>query len=181
MRVFDAEATIYSWNETMRVVCPCPAVAASSGDSMNVSITLDGKSTISDVLGQPVQILAPPVVTHTTPSIWTLGTDLELQITGTDFPAQVTFACGFYAPRAEGYIFESFHWIQQSVWQGLIEDSCDPVPVADYTHQWQDVRESHCALAGLNVSYDGNLLVVPAERLSARELLCHVPAAVTER
>ncbi|CAL1170339.1 unnamed protein product [Cladocopium goreaui] len=183
-RVFDAEATIYAWNSTMRVVCPCPALSLSdtASDSINVSISLDGKATISEVLGQPVRILKAPEVHHMAPSIWTVGSDLDLVISGANFPSDVEMACVLYDHTSQGYTFESFKVRQESMWRELIEDSCPAVPEADYTHQWQDVREPHCALAGANVSWDGALAFIPADYVSSGEVRCNVPSlAMTMR
>ncbi|CAE8648941.1 unnamed protein product, partial [Polarella glacialis] len=183
MRVIDMEATVYAWNSTMRILCPCPSLPTpfgSIGGTINVSISLDGKNTIMDVIGGPVKVLKRPQVTFSEPTIWTVGRPLVLDIKGTDFPesSEVGMACLLFDDDSAGFDFVTQGVRQDSLWQGLLEDSCPHRPDVVGLSEWKDPRSTDpCDYIGSGASqtWPGSIAMVSAERISSSKLRCSIP------
>ncbi|CAE7887407.1 unnamed protein product, partial [Symbiodinium sp. KB8] len=100
MGVFDTKAREHGDYMSL----PASAKTA-EWESMNVSISLDGKATVSDVLGIA------------------LGS------------STVEMACIFFDHSAQGFIFEAFAVQQELMWRNLVQDACLAVPEVQWTHQ----------------------------------------------
>jgi WD40 repeat protein len=174
----DTTATIYAWNYTMRIVCPCPSFPASlAGREVPMYLTLDGKNTMSPVEGGSIKILKRPVVTETLPTQWTVGQPLNLNIYGRDFPeySDAQVACVVFDDSTAPFEFTFYANRLDGQKRGLVGDLCpEATEVTSSSYQWTDVNARICNYAAWT-NWSGALAIVPAIRDSASVMRCEVP------
>jgi hypothetical protein len=178
-RYVNTSATIYSWNATMRIVCPCPALSPSLvGVEMPMLLSLDDMRTLTPVVGGQVTVLKRPIVTETLPVVWTWGKPLNLTLSGLDFPEKqhAGLACLLFDDASTPYDFSMWSVRQDGQWRGLVGDNCPPPAALIFNEfQWEDQFSWICKYAAFT-NYSGVVAVIPAIRVSNQELKCDVPA-----